>query len=230
MHPYLLPVSVLCVAPAVAAQGAVCTDLPEVQEHLLAGARRLEPELHLRVVPALQPALQKYLFCITSQFCFKFRMRQMPDGELILTPQYADDWRIIQCLTHPQAGIRLTEREEKTLAEARRRVAALVKPGMSRAAVVKALHDDLVGRMHYKPSRWMGGAAAALLEDEAVRDLGQIENILFLQQPDGAPWQVLLHEPAMIREVLFEMPEAEFRALLANNGVILPGEPGFVMP
>lgn len=70
----------------------------------------------------------------------------------------------------------------------------------------------------------------ALLEDEAVRDLGQIENILFLQQPDGAPWQVLLHEPAMIREVLFEMPEAEFRALLANNGVILPGEPGFVMP
>lgn len=168
MHPYLLPVSVLCVAPAVAAQGAVCTDLPEVQEHLLAGARRLEPELHLRVVPALQPALQKYLFCITSQFCFKFRMRQMPDGELILTPQYADDWRIIQCLTHPQAGIRLTEREEKTLAEARRRVAALVKPGMPRAAVVKALHDDLVGRMHYKPSRWMGGAAAALLEDEGV--------------------------------------------------------------
>lgn len=70
----------------------------------------------------------------------------------------------------------------------------------------------------------------ALLEDEAVRNLGQIENILFLQQPDGAPWQVLLHEPAMIREVLFEMPEAEFRALLANNGVILPGEPGFVMP
>lgn len=168
MHPYLLSVSVLCVAPVLSAQGAVCTTLPQVEEHLLAAARNLEPELHLRVDPALQPALQKYLFCITSQFCFKFRMRPMPDGEIILTPQYADDWRIIQSLTRPQAGIRLTEREEKTLAEARRRVAALVKPGMSRSAVVKALHDDLVSRMTYKPSRWMGGASAALLENEGV--------------------------------------------------------------
>lgn len=168
MHPSLLPITVLCMASAVAAQGTVCATLPEVQEHLLAGARRLEPELRLRVAPALQPALQKYLFCITSQFCFKFRMRMMPDGELVLTPQYADDWRIIQCLSHPQAGIRLSEREEKTLAEARRRVATLVKPGMSRPDAVKALHDDLVRRMSYKPSRWMGGAASALLENEGV--------------------------------------------------------------
>lgn len=72
--------------------------------------------------------------------------------------------------------------------------------------------------------------APSLLEDEAVQSLGKIENILFLQQPDGAPWQVLLHESAMIREVVFEMEEAEFRALLAQNHVILPGEPGFVMP
>lgn len=53
MHPSLLPITVLCVAPAVAAQGTVCATLPEVQEHLLADARRLEPELRLRVAPAL---------------------------------------------------------------------------------------------------------------------------------------------------------------------------------
>ena len=57
----------------------------------------------------------------------------------------------------------------------------------------------------------------ALLADEAVQDFGgKIENILFLQQSEpGAPWQVLLHEPSMIREITFEMPEEEFRAMLA---------------
>ena len=64
----------------------------------------------------------------------------------------------------------------------------------------------------------------ALLADEAVQDFGgKIENILFLQQSDpGAPWQVLLHEPSMIREITFEMPEEEFRAMLAKNNLILP--------
>lgn len=42
--------------------------------------------------------------------------------------------------------------------------------------------------------------------------------------------QVLLHEPSMIREITFEMPEEEFRAMLAKNNLILPGDPGFVMP
>ena len=59
----------------------------------------------------------------------------------------------------------------------------------------------------------------ALLADEAVQDFGgKIENILFL------------HEPSMIREITFEMPEEEFRAMLAKNNLILPGDPGFVMP
>ena len=67
----------------------------------------------------------------------------------------------------------------------------------------------------------------ALLADEAVQDFGgKIENILFLQQSEpGAPWQVLLHEPSMIREITFEMPEEEFRAMLAKNNLILPGRP-----
>lgn len=88
-------------------------------------------------------------------------------------------------------------------------------------------HDFADGRMvdHYFVT-----PGPALLADEAVQSLGTVVSVLFLQQPNGAPWQVLLHEPAMIREVTFEMPEAEFRTLLANNNIILPGEPGFVMP
>ena len=86
-------------------------------------------------------------------------------------------------------------------------------------------HDFADGRMvdHYflRP-------APSLLADEAVQALGPVSGILFLQQPDGAPWQVLLHETAMIREVSFEMPEEEFRKLLQNNRLALPGEPGFV--
>ncbi|MEE0801699.1 MAG: hypothetical protein U0L91_10540 [Gemmiger sp.] len=88
-------------------------------------------------------------------------------------------------------------------------------------------HNFKDGRMvdHYfvvpAPSFW---------QDEAVRGLGTVENLLFLQQDDGAPWHILLHEPAMVREVTFEMPDAEFRKLLDANHLILPGEPGFVMP
>ena len=59
-------------------------------------------------------------------------------------------------------------------------------------------HDFADGRMvdHY-----FVVPGPAVTEDEAVRDLGPVSGILFLQQPDGAPWQVLLHETAMIREV-----------------------------
>ena len=84
-------------------------------------------------------------------------------------------------------------------------------------------HDFADGRMvdHYfvRP-------APSLAEDEAVQALGPVSGLLFLQQPDGAPWQVLLHETAMIREVCFEMSDGEFRRLLAANDVILPGETG----
>lgn len=89
-------------------------------------------------------------------------------------------------------------------------------------------HNFKDGRMvdHY-----FAVPSPALLADEAVQTLGGVENILFLQQSgENAPWHVLLHEPAMVREVTFEMPEAEFRKLLAQNGLVLPGEPGFVMP
>lgn len=48
-----------------------------------------------------------------------------------------------------------------------------------------------------------------------------------MQQPDGAPWKILVHEPSMIKEVVFDFPEEEFRKMLADNAMILPGEPGF---
>lgn len=98
------------------------------------------------------------------------------------------------------------------------------QPGEVPAAIE---HDFDAGRMvdHYYVT-----PSPAFWADEGVQALGTVAGILFLQQPDGAPWQVLLHETAMIREVSFAMQEAEFRRLLANNGVILPGEPGFRAP
>lgn len=88
-------------------------------------------------------------------------------------------------------------------------------------------HDFDQGRMvdHY-----FVVPGPALLEEEAVRDLGEVAGLLFLQQPDGAPWQVLLHETAMVREICFEMADPEFRRLLDANHLALPGEPGFQMP
>ena len=88
-------------------------------------------------------------------------------------------------------------------------------------------HDFADGRMvdHYYVT-----PSPAFWEDEGIQGLGSVSGILFLQQPDGAPWKILVHEPGMIKEVIFEMPDEEFRRMLADNGVILPGEPGFVPP
>ena len=85
-------------------------------------------------------------------------------------------------------------------------------------------HDFPGGRMvdHYfvtpSPAFWA---------DEGVKSLDSVSGILFLQQPDGAPWRILVHEQSMIKEVVFDFPEEEFRKMLADSGVILPGEPGF---
>lgn len=88
-------------------------------------------------------------------------------------------------------------------------------------------HDFADGRMvdHYYVT-----PSPAFWADEGIQGLGSVSGILFLQQPDGAPWKILVHEPAMIKEVIFEMPDAEFRQMLQASGVILPGEPGFVPP
>ena len=60
-----------------------------------------------------------------------------------------------------------------------------------------------------------------------LKSLDSVSGILFLQQPDGAPWRILVHEQSMIKEVVFDFPEEEFRKMLADSSVILPGEPGF---
>lgn len=88
-------------------------------------------------------------------------------------------------------------------------------------------HDFADGRMvdHYyvtpSPDFWA---------DEGIRTLDGVSGILFLQQPEGQPWKILVHEPAMIREVLFDFPCEEFDAMLAASGVVLPGTSGAPNP
>ena len=66
--------------------------------------------------------------------------------------------------------------------------------------------------------------------DEAIKALEGVTGIMFLQQPDGAPWKILVNDTTMFKEVYFDFPEEEFRRMLANSNVILPGEPGFIPP
>ena len=53
---------------------------------------------------------------------------------------------------------------------------------------------------------------------------GKISGVDFCQQPDGAPWKVHFREPTMVEDLCIDMPDAEFRALLTANAIILPGE------
>lgn len=87
-------------------------------------------------------------------------------------------------------------------------------------------HDFETGRMvdHYflTPS-------AEFWQDEGIRDLKGVAGLMFLQQPDGS-WKILVNEVGMLKEVYYDFPDEEFRKMLENSHVILPGEPGFVPP
>ncbi|WP_294499493.1 hypothetical protein [uncultured Gemmiger sp.] len=56
-----------------------------------------------------------------------------------------------------------------------------------------------------------------------ARAAGQINGIDFCQQEDG-PWLVHFREPKMVEDLCIEMPDSEFRTMLAANRIVLPGE------
>lgn len=53
---------------------------------------------------------------------------------------------------------------------------------------------------------------------------GRISGVDFCQQEDGAPWKVHFQEPTMVEDLCIDMPDAEFRAMLAAHQIVLPGE------
>ena len=81
-------------------------------------------------------------------------------------------------------------------------------------------HDFADGRMvdHYYVT-----PSPAFWQDEGVAQLDAVAGISFLQQAPGEPWKIAVHEPAMIREVVFDFAEEEFQKMLADSGVTLPG-------
>lgn len=66
--------------------------------------------------------------------------------------------------------------------------------------------------------------ALALFEDQTFADFGRISAMVFCQQEGGAPWVVHFQEPTMVKDLAIDMPDAEFRAMLAASSVTLPGE------
>lgn len=101
------------------------------------------------------------------------------------------------------------------------------QPGELPAAIE---HDFADGRMvdHYyltpSPAFWADEDVAKLCEGD------EPSGLLFSQQPNGAPWQIIIHQKSMLKELTIDFPDSEFRAMLAASGIILPGEPGFVPP
>ena len=88
-------------------------------------------------------------------------------------------------------------------------------------------HDFADGRMvdHYFVT-----PSAAFWQDEGVAQLDAVAGVSFLQQAPGEPWKILVHEPEMIQEVVFDFPCEEFDAMLNASGVVLPGTPGAPNP
>ena len=66
--------------------------------------------------------------------------------------------------------------------------------------------------------------APTLFADETFANFGTVSAMVFCQQEGGAPWQVHFQEPTMVKDLSLDMPDAEFRAMLAASSVTLPGE------
>ena len=78
-------------------------------------------------------------------------------------------------------------------------------------------HDFHNGRMvdHYfvtpSPNFW---------NDEAIRELEGVTGIMFLQQPDGAPWKILVNDTTMFKEVYFDFPDLRWPFLLRHTALL----------
>lgn len=109
-------------------------------------------------------------------------------------------------------------------ARLRLRYGAVPEPGEVPAAVE---HDFAGGRMvdHY-----LATPAPGLLVQAPVQALGGLEAVLFLQGAAEEPWQVVLCGAKENARAAFALPQGEWQALLAANGIVLPGEAGFTPP
>lgn len=105
----------------------------------------------------------------------------------------------------------------------RLRYGAQAQPDELPAVVERGFPD---GRM---ADLYLVALAPALLADAALAGLGGIAGVAFSQQAD-AGWQVTFRPAGAAQAAAFALPEEEFRALLAANGLALPGEPGFTPP
>lgn len=98
-------------------------------------------------------------------------------------------------------------------------------PGELPAAIE---HTFAAGRM---VDRYLVTPAEKLWALPGLPPQDEVSGVLFCQSAaEGDAWQVLLHRPDDGAPAEAAMPAVEFQKLLAENGIILPGEPGFVPP
>lgn len=69
----------------------------------------------------------------------------------------------------------------------------------------------------------LSGELQSLLSAQTGPDGGAVNGVVFCQQPDAAPWKVHFREPLMLKDICIDMPDAEFRALLDANHIVLTG-------
>lgn len=70
-------------------------------------------------------------------------------GRVSFSLNYKPSTRLLAAYKSPTIAARLSMAERIALMEAKRRVAAVVKPGMSNYDKVKAIHDEIVDSCHY---------------------------------------------------------------------------------
>lgn len=138
-------------APRAGAEVYTVKSMAELNKLLQQKADEMESRIQIRLDGKL--AEEKFdKVIVRSQFFShsrKYRCRQTENGEYEMEWELVDSARMLAAFRTPALESRLTPDEQRALKEARKRVRRLVKPGMKRLEILKALHDDLVRKGMY---------------------------------------------------------------------------------
>lgn len=145
--------------------------MDELNELLQKSANAMQSEVGVRFAGDLKKKNIRRI--LPESLCFnyvrKYEYAQLSNSEYVLRLTYMDSTRMLAAHRDASLMHKLNSDERKALLEAKRRIKACVRKGMSDLEVLKALHDDLVNRVRYdKPSG--PECTTMLLQDKGVCD------------------------------------------------------------
>ena len=126
-------------------------DMDELNQLFEDSANRMQSTISVRLAKSLNG--QDLRRVLSNSLCFNhirgYSYNKHGRNDYRLLMKYMDSTRMLAAFRNPELESRLSADEAQALEVARKRIKRCVNKGMSDLEAVKALHDDLVSRVHY---------------------------------------------------------------------------------